>query len=124
DRCKNCGYDFSLMSESEAPVDLGLDIDLALRSSDDTLPTSVGWDDNFDPAFEPPAATLEIAGPVTELTTKPRRQEPVRIDRKLPLFSPAALTDGGDEPLIKLPSAPRAPLAVRRTPDTPRLRAV
>ena len=38
DRCKNCGYDFSLMGDPEAPVDFGLDIDLALRSSDDTLP--------------------------------------------------------------------------------------
>jgi uncharacterized RDD family membrane protein YckC len=38
------------------------------------------------------------------------------------LFTPADADD--DEPLIKLPVAPRAPLAVRRTPDTPRLRAV
>jgi uncharacterized RDD family membrane protein YckC len=28
-----------------------------------------------------------------------------------------------DEPLIKVPSAPRAPLSVRRTPDLPKLRA-
>jgi uncharacterized RDD family membrane protein YckC len=38
------------------------------------------------------------------------------------LFAPRHPDD--DEPLIKLPAAPRAPLAVRRTPDTPRLRAV
>jgi uncharacterized RDD family membrane protein YckC len=37
------------------------------------------------------------------------------------LFNPAA---GDDEPLIKVPAAPRPPLAVRRTPDRPRLRAV
>jgi uncharacterized RDD family membrane protein YckC len=43
-------------------------------------------------------------------------------DPALPLFTPADADD--DEPLIKLPVAPRAPLAVRRTPDTPRLRAV
>jgi uncharacterized RDD family membrane protein YckC len=39
----------------------------------------------------------------------------------LPLFTPA---EDDDQPLNKLPAAPRAPLAVRRTPDTPRLRAV
>jgi uncharacterized RDD family membrane protein YckC len=40
----------------------------------------------------------------------------------LPLFRPSE--DADDEPLIKMPASPRAPLAVRRTPDTPRLRAV
>jgi uncharacterized RDD family membrane protein YckC len=40
----------------------------------------------------------------------------------LPLFVPADHDD--DEPLIKLPATPRPPLAVRRTPDTPRLRRV
>jgi len=43
-------------------------------------------------------------------------------DRPLPLFKRDPERD--DEPLIKLPAAPRPPLAVRRTPDTPRLRAV
>jgi uncharacterized RDD family membrane protein YckC len=42
-------------------------------------------------------------------------------DRGLPLFKRA---QEDDEPLIKVPAAPRAPLAVRRTPDVPRLRAV
>jgi uncharacterized RDD family membrane protein YckC len=43
-------------------------------------------------------------------------------DRVLPLFRRGQEVD--DEPLIKLPPAPRPPLAVRRAPDTPRLRAV
>ena len=34
------------------------------------------------------------------------------------------MDDYGDEPLIKLPVAPRPPLAVRKTPEIPRLRAV
>lgn len=43
------------------------------------------------------------------------------VEPALPLFAP----DGDpDEPLIKLPAAPRPPLAVRKTPDRPRLRAV
>lgn len=73
DRCRNCGYDFSLLAAPAAPLP-----DLSLR---------------------PP--------------------EPPETD--LPLFARAG---GGadDEPLIRLPPAPRAPLAVRRTPDQPRPR--
>src|SRR5262249_299651 len=41
----------------------------------------------------------------------------------LPLFTPAAKLED-DEPLIRLPATPRAPLQVRRTPDTPSLRAL
>jgi len=40
---------------------------------------------------------------------------------KLPLFTSA---DKGDEPLIRMPVTPRPPLAVRRTPDSPRLQVV
>jgi uncharacterized RDD family membrane protein YckC len=123
DRCKNCGYDFSLLSEAETAVDPDLDLELALRASDDTLPTSVLWNDNFESALAPSPATLDIASPATEPSPPPPRQARPRVDRKLPLFSPATLADDSDEPLIKLPVAPRAPLAVRRTPDSPRLRA-
>jgi uncharacterized RDD family membrane protein YckC len=42
-------------------------------------------------------------------------------DAALPLFNPHG---PDDMPLISLPVAPRAPLAVRRTPAAPRLRAV
>ncbi len=67
DRCKNCGYDFSLLTRPG------------------------------------PASHLIIDLP------------------ELPLFPPPAEDD--DEPLIRLPVAPRAPLSVRKTPDTPRMRA-
>jgi uncharacterized RDD family membrane protein YckC len=82
DRCKNCGYDFSLLAE---PPQLDPD-DLTLT---------------------PPATEA----PVGELWLDP---EP-----SFPLF-PSSV--GDDEPLIKL-AEPRAPLAVRRTPDQPRLRS-
>jgi uncharacterized RDD family membrane protein YckC len=78
DRCKNCGYDFSLMSAAVPDLDLRLHDDAA----------------NASPATDP----------------------------ALPLFATGDLPD--DEPLIRLPAAPRAPLSVRRTPDTPRLRAL
>jgi uncharacterized RDD family membrane protein YckC len=79
DRCKNCGYDFSLMTEESAS-----DEHLSMRPSTEA---------------EGPAVT------------------------DLPLFTPAVDSDS-DEPLIKLPATPRPPLAVRRTPDTPRLRSI
>jgi uncharacterized RDD family membrane protein YckC len=123
DRCKNCGYDFSLMSDPDPPVDLDLDIDLALRSSDDTLPASVSWDDNFEPELAESPATLEIAHPLPEPVLEPARGLE-RVDRKLPLFGHGSPAADSDEPLIKVPATPRAPLAVRRTPETPRLRAV
>lgn len=100
DRCKNCGYDFSLMTDAGPER---IEIDLDLREAD--LPESGDWIAQVDaalPSSEPPA---------------PAGQE------KFPLFTPA-LDDGGDEPLIKVPATPRPPLAVRRTPDTPRLRAI
>jgi uncharacterized RDD family membrane protein YckC len=71
DRCKHCGYDFSLMTPPPAP-----------------LPDLID---------SPPGDTL-------------------------PLFMPPG-EDDDDEPLIKLPVAPRAPLAVRKTPDLARSRA-
>ena len=124
DRCKNCGYDFSLIDEPDRPIDLDLDIDLAIRASDDTLPASVPWDDNFEPDLAESPATLEIANPLPEPVPEPPREAATRTDRKLPLFGSASLSDDSDEPLIKLPATPRAPLAVRRTPETPKLRAV
>lgn len=84
DRCKNCGYDFSLMTVQ--PPSPASDPDLA-----------------FDLALRPSATPAD--------------------DVALPLFT-LPRDVGDDEPLIKLPAAPRAPLAVRKTPESPRLRAV
>ncbi len=77
DRCRNCGYDFSLSAPTAAP-------ELPLR---------------VEPPVERPA-----------------------VEEELPLFG-ANFPQVDDEPLITRPSAPRAPLAVRRsTPEAPRLR--
>lgn len=118
DRCKNCGYDFSLIAELPGPAD---NIDLVLRSSDDNLPVSVQWDDKFDRTFTPSPASVDISTPALPAPDLPSRA-PER-ERKLPLFA-SAFDLAGDEPLIKLPATPRPPLAVRRTPETPRLRAM
>jgi len=107
DRCKNCGYDFSL--SPAAPPSAEFDADLVLRPLEDAVPTHARWDGAFDGARD--VATV----PTAAVTRFPPEE-------KLPLFSPPP--DDSDEPLIKLPAAPRAPLAVRRAPEVPRLRAV
>ena len=106
DRCKNCGYDFSLSPAAPAPAEF--DTDLFLHPLDDAAPASAGWDGTFDGARDVERAPASVSR--------------FRTEGKLPLFSPGH--DDSDEPLIKLPAAPRPPLAVRRTPELPRLRAV
>jgi len=112
DRCKNCGYDFSLMAD-EPPK--GVEIDLGLREGGDA--ETADWlataETHASPEPAPPTSPPD-----------PRSSVPFGVDNdKLPLFASSA-DDGSDEPLVKVPATPRPPLAVRRTPDTPRLRAM
>jgi uncharacterized RDD family membrane protein YckC len=81
-RCKNCGYEFSLMIPGAERDQV--DLDLPLHTAGVDAPSG---------------------------------------DPSLPLFARES-DDADDAPLIKVPAAPRAPLAVRRTPEIPRLRAV
>jgi uncharacterized RDD family membrane protein YckC len=87
ERCKNCGYDFSLLRVGDSGV----------PHPNHTLPR---------PAL---GAKARGAGRAVRPAVRPT-----------PLLS----RDAGlpDEPLVKLPPTPRPPLAVRRTPDTPRSR--
>ena len=168
DRCKNCGYDFSLLSVAESPpadyeihpaaIDdvpvhviehivrdddpwLGTvqqpdepRIDLATRLSETEGITEPLPDLPLAPPVvdQPPAPSTLAETPV-DITVAPKPIAPflsamsvqppaVSGDRGLPLFKRGQEHD--DEPLIKMPAAPRPPLAVRRTPDTPRLRAL
>jgi uncharacterized RDD family membrane protein YckC len=104
DRCKNCGYDFSLV-----PVDLDL------NEPDGHLRSSIG-----DLVIDRSNDASPYSTPDRVADRLPNRQS--KIEDGLPLFSPAGLDD--DLPLVKLPAAPRPPLAVRRTPDQPRPRGV
>jgi len=91
DRCRNCGYDFSLLNPAmEVP-------DLELQRADESGPAADAW-------------------------LHDREASGASVEPVLPLFM--APLDGDDEPLIKLPAAPRAPLSVRRAPETPRLRNI
>ena len=94
DRCKNCGYDFSLIDLSP-PDDAEVDLTLEFPATQ-TPTTTPAW-----------AAAVDRALGASDL----------------PLFTPDG-ADDDDAPLIKLPATPRPPLAVRKTPEIPRLRAV
>ncbi|HZI79278.1 MAG TPA: RDD family protein [Vicinamibacterales bacterium] len=140
DRCKNCGYDFSLLSAAdEAPA--ADPPELPLRQAEPALSGALQLSPAFDevwsassgPSFdrfrdlpEPDGPAMTLAGPafVAEPpVAAPKVAAPhgAAMDNApaLPLFAPDS---ADDEPLVKLPVAPRPPLAVRRTPDAPRLR--
>jgi uncharacterized RDD family membrane protein YckC len=138
DRCRNCGYDFSLTSPAPEPDftirrdtethqldDLSL-IDAASEWKPVSPMSDVGADlDRVFGAPEPQAARavapMSLAA-VSELPPPVPARAPSPAPRQeLPLFGPP-IPD--DEPLITRASPPRPPLAVRRaTPEVPRLRA-
>jgi uncharacterized RDD family membrane protein YckC len=128
DRCRNCGYDFSLAVPS-LNVTAG-DADLTLRVAEQDGSAAPGWLDSVelhgtpgaDDLHDVPPATTPAASPVPADLPRVSTSRPA-VESALPLFTPTA-EDDPDEPLIRLPMAPRPPLAVRRTPDVPRLRAV
>jgi uncharacterized RDD family membrane protein YckC len=128
ERCRNCGYDFSLTPDAPLP-------ELPLRD-DSRLHRSGKQDDLDDLSLVDPAIarSRSARGPVA--SADPPSAPTPEVDRvfiassasrssgagrELPLFGSAA---ADDEPLIKRASPPRAPLAVRRaTPEVPRVRA-
>jgi uncharacterized RDD family membrane protein YckC len=122
ERCRNCGYEFSLAASAALRVP-----DLPLRGD----PQAMNPLDDLsmvDAAMvPPPSVRLSDAAPdldrifgAPEQPT-PTPQSPDARRAELPLFGPP-IPD--DEPLITKASPPRQPLAVRRaTPDAPRVRA-
>jgi uncharacterized RDD family membrane protein YckC len=113
DRCKNCGYDFSFTARS-APAAAD---DLMLRAEPPrqvAAPTRV---ERREPTW--PAADLDLnADALSFKTEEVSAHEPA--ESGLTLFEEAIESD--DEPLIKVPPAPRRPVAVRRAPEIPRAR--
>jgi len=165
DRCKNCGYDFSLAVASaiRQEPDLPLrELDPPPRDADRWLNQLEARLDSVRPAAAsstmpadplaaitldarpaatadashdasndasndavpkdgaPPAAPVAAGNPAVHPAL--RQTLPPRVAPALPLFQPGKADS--DEPLIKVPAAPRPPLAVRRTPEKPRLRTV
>lgn len=113
DRCRNCGYDFSLANGASPGPDLSLKpsseplgslADFKLENRD-SVPTAEGRR-----TFE--ALDLDrligVPGPTTDL----------------PLFPGDKSDKSIDAPMVTAPAVPRTPLAVRRsTPEAPRLRS-
>lgn len=112
DRCRNCGYDFSLSPSIDSP-------ELPLRNG---TPTPHPLDDLtlIDAAAPPPPSrfSAELDADLERILGAPNPRESAATE--LPLFlSPTT----EDTPLITKPSPPRPPLAVRRsTPEVPRAR--
>ena len=115
DRCRNCGYEFSLSTE------YGLQ-DLSIKQGDEPA----GLDDfalvdaGVAPRAPVPATgSFSPAAVMTERTAaRPASSGPLL---SMPLFAPGI---DDDTPLITRPSPPRAPLSVRRsTPEMFRTRS-
>jgi uncharacterized RDD family membrane protein YckC len=140
ERCKNCGYDFSLLVEppTDAPAELRLREAAGDRAGGDVVwerYDGVRSDDRFgDVALQTPAGPgadeprLELA---VQTGHSPHAaafladlSEPEVTTRTpdLPLFLPD--NDADDAPLVRLPVAPRMPISVRKTPEIPKLRPV
>jgi len=120
ERCRNCGYDFSLAdSASLHAPDLPLRVDPhAMNPLDDLSMVDAAMVRAPGPRLSDATPDLDrvFGAPEQTIAASPaagRRAE-------LPLFGPP-IPD--DEPLITRASPPRQPLAVRRaTPDAPRVR--
>jgi uncharacterized RDD family membrane protein YckC len=118
DRCRNCGYEFSLAPDV-TPVDLPIqtgdqpigplgDLDLADRSR--SAATT---------AAERPAVQSGASDESARGVHGPRATAPAKLE--LPLFVDRDPLD--DAPLISAPSVPRQPLSVRRAqPPIPKPR--
>ena len=136
DRCRNCGYDFSLSSsvplpdlsirtgpEDERPLD-----DLSLLDAATAGDAAMGADDlsanpgaDLDRLFAPSPLDGAPPTPASPLPARTPRVAESAPSSELPLFGGAL--DDDDRPLITRVSPPRTPLAVRRsTPEAHRLR--
>jgi uncharacterized RDD family membrane protein YckC len=121
ERCRNCGYDFSLTADAPAAFDVLLD----------PSQTGDGW--GSDTPSLKPALDLDRMIGVPDDASVPdlplfERAGRAAAEPSLTLADEPPVTRGhrrGDEnlPMISAPSKPRAPLGVRRsTPEIPRAR--
>jgi uncharacterized RDD family membrane protein YckC len=106
ERCRNCGYEFSLTPDKRA-------LDLPIQTGDEPL----GPLADFELESTPAAAVQEGVKAVDTVAAAPAR--PITSSFDLPLFKERKATD--DAPRVTPTATPRPPLAVRRsTPVPPR----
>ncbi len=103
DRCKNCGYDFSLTQAGDAAADTPLYI-----VPKDTGSVAQAWDTFATTSDGRPGPTDAVLHDTSGSSTDSASAQP--------LF---ALT-AEEQPLVRLPVTPRRPLAVRRNAELPR----
>lgn len=115
ERCRNCGYSFSLTSAFAVP-------DLNLRSGNQELAPLDDLSLVDAATAAPPATAMADVSPDLDRLLGDSKAATNRAGYEA-RAEPRLLEAPDDEPLIKHASAPRAPLAVRRaTPEVPRLR--
>jgi uncharacterized RDD family membrane protein YckC len=129
-RCRNCGYEFSLLPSEELPMrpvlSAGPDDEVEFGDLDTAGADEPGGGLDLDRLIgvsepEPPAPLLDQEEPPPVPPPGRAGTAPDDLDVHLPLFEFAR---GDDGPLIAAPGPPRPPLAVRRaTPEVPRARA-
>ena len=111
DRCRNCGYEFSLAADADG-------FDLPIRTGDEPAGPLSDFPLSDADRAEPPAASA----PPAERAAPPRRSGGAALSRsgsgELPLFGDRSR--GEDAPLVSLPASPRAPVAVRKSTVAPR----
>jgi uncharacterized RDD family membrane protein YckC len=107
ERCRNCGYEFSLTPDTTR------ELDLPIHTSDEP----VGPLGDF--ALESGSRRSDHAAPVADaISSQPSK--PITSSFDLPLFKERRPADN-TPPLVTPPATPRPPLAVRRsTPATPK----
>lgn len=111
DRCRNCGYEFSLVRAVRIP-------ELAIRPDNHDDQNTFEDLTLVDAAAAPRSRDSYHAG---QASSARDGKGAAAFSPELPLFSSPGVPD--DAPLITTPSQPRQPLAVRRaTPEVPRLR--
>lgn len=119
DKCRNCGYEFSLSVDSDA-------LDRPIESDDDEPESlsdlSLDWLDDAHQerrSMAPPTPDPESFPLRAEPTTPvPDSARPIASPFDLPLFRDRAIDDA---PLVSAPAVPRVPLSVRKgLPIVPR----
>jgi uncharacterized RDD family membrane protein YckC len=144
DRCRNCGYDFSLSVQVDTPAELPLrstsdaggplaDFDLTGLDTARTPDNVSGLDlDRLIGVETPPAAASPPVPAPSPVAVAPRPAETASVPQRpaasagnsaLPLFTRKP-ESADDAPLITAPRPVRPPLSVRRaTPDVVRGRS-
>lgn len=103
DRCRNCGYEFSLTVE-------GGELDLPLKTGEEAIGPFSDFSLSDVEGLHTPAPQEPIPTPTAQPARTSSRAVP---SADLPLFGDRRTDD--DAPLVSLPATPRAPVAVRKS---------